>query len=114
MPFVFKKLLDHGTTNPIVARLSLQTLQLLNQSTATKDLRDKVGKLYVESLQRKLLRCWEISERYRQEFNTAADTYKPPTAGARSVEVPQIPRLEEECHNVTTHPLRQRDSRVAD
>ena len=24
MPFVFRKVLDHGTTNPIVARLSLQ------------------------------------------------------------------------------------------
>src|SRR5258705_13927453 len=98
MPFVFKKLLDHGTTNPIVARLSLQVLKILGECNLSKETYDKVGDRYLNSLQRKLLRCWEIKERFRQEFNVAVETYKPQPQG-QSVAVPQILRLEEECHN---------------
>jgi hypothetical protein len=31
MAFEYKKLLDHGTSNPIVASLSLQILEILKQ-----------------------------------------------------------------------------------
>ena len=99
MPFEFKKVLEHGTTNPIVARLSLQILQILKQCNASKDIQDKVGDLYVNSLQKKLLRCWEIEERFKIEFAAAVGKYKPPAAANAPVEVPQIARLEEECHN---------------
>src|SRR5262245_53588070 len=99
MPFQFKKVLEHGTTNPIVARLSLQILEILKQCNASKDIQGKVGDLYVNSLQKKLLRCWEIEERFKKEFAAAVDNYKPPAAVNAPVEVPQIARLEEECHN---------------
>jgi hypothetical protein len=98
MPFAFKKVLEHGTTNPIVARLSLQILQMLNQCDAPKDVQDKVGDLYLNSLQKKLLRCWEIEQRFKNEFAAAVEKYKPAAVNA-PVEVPQIARLEEECHN---------------
>jgi hypothetical protein len=99
MPFQFTKVLEHGTTNPIVARLSLQILQILTQCNASKDIQDKVGDLYMNSLQKKLLRCWEIEERFKKEFAAVVDKYKPPAAANAPVEVPQIARLEEECHN---------------
>lgn len=99
MPFVFKKVLDHGTTNPIVARLNLQTLKLLEQCDIAEDVRHKVGELYVNSLQRKLLRCWEIEQRFRDEFDAAVVQYEPPAARGQSHHIPQIARLEEECHN---------------
>ncbi|MBV8109186.1 MAG: hypothetical protein JO012_05410, partial [Hyphomicrobiales bacterium] len=98
MPFEFKKVLEHGTTNPIVARLSLQILEILNQCDTSKDIQAKVGDLYMNSLQKKLLRCWEIEERFKKEF-AAAGKYKPPAAADAPVEVPQIARLDEECHN---------------
>ncbi len=98
MPFVFKKVLDHGTTNPIVARLSLQVLKILDQCDVTKDVRDEVGELYVNSLQRKLIRCWEIEQRFREEFNAAVAAYNPPARG-QATQIPQVGRLEEECHN---------------
>jgi hypothetical protein len=98
MPFEFKKVLEHGTTNPIVARLSLQILQILNQCDAPKDVQDKVGDLYLNSLQKKLLRCWEIEERFKNEFAAAVEKYQPAAVNA-PVEVPQIARLEDECHN---------------
>src|SRR5690349_990139 len=99
MPFEFKKVLDRGTSNPIVARLSLQILQILQQTKAGKEMQDAVGELYVNSLQKELLRCYEINERFKKEFAAEAAKYKPPEAPNAPVAVPQVPRLEQECHN---------------
>jgi hypothetical protein len=94
MPFTFQKVLDHGTKNPIVARLSLGVLQILEQCDLPKGTRDAIGEIYFNSLVRKLLRCWEIKERFRTECNAAIEGYKPGSAI-----VPQVPRLNEEFHN---------------
>jgi hypothetical protein len=99
MPDELKKVLEHGTTNPIVARLNVQTLQIMNQCNASEDIQAKVNDLYINSLQKKLLRCWEIEDRFKKEFAAAIDKYKPPAAANALVEVPQIARLDEECHN---------------
>ena len=99
MPFTIKKFLDHGTENPIVARLALQTVQILRQCNITKEFRDTVGELYLNSLQRKLLRCWEIEQRFLEEFNAAVAAYEPPGARRQLIDIPQVGRLEEECHN---------------
>jgi len=50
-------------TRRIVARLSLQILEILKQCNVSKDIQDKVGDLYMNSLLM-ILRCWEI-EPYR-------------------------------------------------
>ena len=42
---------------------------------------------------------WEIEERFRSEFKSAVESYKPPSSGSQFVQLPQIPRLDEECHN---------------
>lgn len=99
MPFQYKKVLEHGTTNPIVARLSLQIFEILKQCNASEDMQVKVRELYVDSLLKKLMRCWEIEERFKEEFADAVAEYKPPAAANASVEVPQIARLDQECHN---------------
>jgi hypothetical protein len=75
----------------------LQTLQILKQSSASQDVQAKVGNLYLNSLQKKLLRCWEIEQRFTENFAAAVEKYKPALAANTGVEVPQIPRLE--CHN---------------
>src|SRR5712691_6893725 len=99
MPFVITRKLEHGTTNPIVARLTLQPLEILKQCNVTQDNRDKIGGIYFDSLAQTLLRCWEIEERLRAEFDKAVASYKPPARGAASVTLPQIPRRAEECRN---------------
>jgi|SRR5712671_3344584 len=53
MSFEIKKVSEHGTTNPIVARLSLQILEILRQSNVSEEVKDKVGDLYMNSLQKK-------------------------------------------------------------
>src|ERR1700751_6118401 len=99
MPFQFKKFLDHGTTNPIVARLSLQILQILQQCDLPKTKSDEIGSLYLSSLQKGLIRCWEIEQRLLKEFRAAIETYKPPSSKNQVIHVPQMSRLEEECRN---------------
>lgn len=98
MPFEFKKLLDHGASNPIVARLSLQILELQKNTTIAKDVGNQVGELYLDSLQRKLLRCFEIEERFKADLKAAVEKWTPPAKNT-PFEVPQIARLEEEVHN---------------
>lgn len=98
MPFVIAKKLEHGTTNLIVTRLTLQTLEILKQCELTNDDRDKIGSVYIDSLAKKLLRCWEIEERLCAQFEKGIASYKPPARGA-AIELPQIPHLEEDCHN---------------
>jgi hypothetical protein len=99
MLFEVKKQLEHGTKNPIVARLTLQTLELLKESSLPKEKTDKIGEIYISSLVKELLRCWEIKERLEIERAKAHASYKPPGRNEPAAHVPQIPRLEEECRN---------------
>jgi hypothetical protein len=99
MPFEFKKVVSHGTSNPIVARLSLQNLKILEKCKMTKEVKDKVGGLYLDSLMKKLLRCWEIEDSFKKSFAEVQTKYKPPATPNAPVEIPQIDRLEADCHN---------------
>ena len=99
MPFVLQKVLDHGTGNPIVARLSLQIFQILDQCDLEREKHEAIGNLYLNSLQRKLLRCWEIKERFREGFHVAAETYESSANRGQAINIPNVSRLEEECHN---------------
>lgn len=99
MPFTFSKVLDHGTTNPIVARLTLQIRELLDQCEMSEKQRDDVFDVYLNSLVRKLVRCWEIETRFKQGFDSAVDSFQPPEHRSKARTLPQIDRLEEECHD---------------
>ena len=99
MPFVLQTILEHGTKNPIVARLSLQIHQILNQCDIDKETQERIGEIYLNSLQKKLLRCWEIKSRYDRDFDKALQVYRPSRKKDQVIEVPHISRLDEECHN---------------
>jgi hypothetical protein len=99
MPFVFKKDLEHGAGNPIVARLSLQILGLLQQTKLSKAQRDAVGLLYHDGLMKKLLTCFEIRERFRAGFNEAVAAIEASRQAGGGYEIPQIPRLDAEARN---------------
>ena len=96
--FEIRKGLEHGVKNPIVARLTLQTLEILEKTTLSKEHADKIGGLFIDSLVKKLLRCWEIEQRIRADWEKSLANFKPPGRGAVAVEVPQIPRLRDGVH----------------
>jgi hypothetical protein len=93
MPFIITKILDHGSSNPIVARLSLQILGIMEHCIIAEDTKRRVVKLYMGSLMRKLLRCGEIKEGLQSELSPAMAST--PT----HADFPHILRLEEERHN---------------
>jgi hypothetical protein len=93
MPFIFTKVLDHGASNPIVARLFWQTLEIIKHCDIAEHTKQRVEKLYEGSLMRKLLRCGEIKEGLQSELRAAM------TSTPTHADFPHILRLEEECHN---------------
>ncbi|TAE80784.1 MAG: hypothetical protein EAZ74_06070 [Alphaproteobacteria bacterium] len=99
MPWTLQQVSEHGVDNPIVARLCLQVVSLLNQCNITSENKEYIVDIYMNSLMKKLLRCHEIFCRYRDSFNNAVISYQRPTMPTQPVEIPVIPRLEEECHN---------------
>ena len=99
VPFVVAKKLDHGINHPIVARLTLQNIEILQKCAIPKATAESIQALYLNELTPKLLRCSQIAEKLRTDTEKLAASYKPPGKGETSVELPQVMQLEEECRN---------------
>ena len=101
MPFVFTKISNYGAAHPIVARLSIQTSELIKWSTLNEDERKRVIIIYHDNLQARLLRCCEILGRLEaardktlSEFETQIQSDDP-----RTRSFPHIIGLQQECEN---------------
>ena len=92
--FNYQRKLEHGTKSAIVARLTVQIINLLQYCGADKKLSEPIIALYVGSMVKRLLRCWEIEQRIRADIEKAKAEFKP---GAG--EIPHVPRLKEDCEN---------------
>jgi len=99
LPFVVAQKLDQGVTNPIVARLTLQNFELLQNCAIPKETAEKIQTIYLNDLTPKLLRLSQIYGKLRTDIETKVAGYKPPGKGATAVVLPQIMQLEEECRN---------------
>ena len=99
MPFAAAKILDHGTTNPIVARLLLQTTDIMQSCNTTRDVQDEILGLCMKSLAPGLLRCWDIRERYEAEFQWQIEAYKNQLPHAQMIQAPWITTLDQDCRN---------------
>ena len=62
MPFVFQKVLNYGTQNHIITRLSLQICEILQQCNIESDDHETIQNIYIDRLMPQLIRCWEIEE----------------------------------------------------
>jgi hypothetical protein len=60
--FGIRNTLEHDVKNPIVARLTLHLPEILEETTLSEQQREKLGGIIVDSLLKKLLRCWEIEQ----------------------------------------------------
>jgi hypothetical protein len=95
--FEIPKALEHGVKNPIVARLTVQMREILDKTTLSKNQGEKIGGVIVDSLVKELLRCWEIEQRIRADWEKSVANFRPPGPDTTTIEVPQIPRLREDC-----------------
>jgi hypothetical protein len=66
MPFEIRKISDVGTTNPIVARLAVQTFDLVQWLKAESGQREEITHLYLNALKPRLIRC----EKFKNELVT--------------------------------------------
>ena len=66
MTFIITKISNHGVSHPFVARLSIQTSELLQWSELSKDDQEEVCGLYMTTLQPRLLKCFDIVSRLKQ------------------------------------------------
>lgn len=99
--FEFRQISDYGTSNPIVARLSIQTSQLCEPFLLDKDTKESVLKIYGFDVQPKLLECFRIadwlwSELVRLDKEIAKSGFDI-QAGGRAVTVPTVLRLESQA-----------------
>ena len=99
MLFDVTKQLEHGTPNTIVARLTVQPTEILNQTRMAEADQPTFVKLSVSELAPRLLRCFEIEQRLRKEANERRPSFKRPSRGDVAVEIPQIPNLKAEGEN---------------
>src|ERR1700730_15805668 len=65
-PFVVQKISVHGADNPIVARLSLQTHDLLQWCGLSPEKKEEMFGIYSTQLQRRLLKCSDAVVRLKK------------------------------------------------
>jgi hypothetical protein len=100
MSYVIKKVSDHGASNPIVARLGVQTNDVISFFNLPKEQHDRVLAIYINLVQPRLLHCMELYSSIAQEYETIRESIARDKiqiqADGRVIEVPQISRLTEQ------------------
>jgi len=60
MSYVIVKTSEHGTNNPIVARLSVQSQQLMELFSLPEEKKKKIWAILHDKVQQQLLSCYDI------------------------------------------------------
>lgn len=97
MTFQLVKISDQGTANPIVARLSVQTSELIKFCSRGEEFHKSVLSLFHDHVQKQVLECDQIAQEISQEVldidaGLGKDGLKT-QANGRVIEVPHIIRL---------------------
>jgi hypothetical protein len=91
MPFEVRKISNYGTGHPVVARLKIQTHELLQWADLPKEKREAVTTLYFDMAER-LLKCHEAQARLVAALKTATDEFRP-SENPRVRNVPHVAGL---------------------
>jgi hypothetical protein len=76
MPLVVSKLLDYGTSHPVVARLHVQVSELLKNITLEGSDREAIFSASFHGSMR-LIRCWDIWEKLAEECDKLEREHQP-------------------------------------
>ena len=101
MAFILKKVSDHGTSNPIVARLGIQTSELVKFYPLNEKQREDVFGIYHQKVQPRLLQCYELKEKLLSSLTTIDEEFShkglQTQSSGRVATVPQVMKLQEDC-----------------
>jgi hypothetical protein len=99
MVFQIKKTSNHGTANPIVARLTLQTHELIQFCSMEKEQKKEVVQLFHDQIQPRVMICDEISQQITNEILKIANDLEAKgfniQSNGRVIEVPYLINLEQ-------------------
>lgn len=84
MQWTVTKVSDVGTSNPVLARLMLQTTDLLAATSYSKDQRDDLATIYYKELYPVLIECWKTRDAL------AADALKAIHASGQNKRDPRV------------------------
>lgn len=77
--FKFTKISDVGTSHPVIARLQIQTTELLKFSNLSQEKKDEIFGIILESMHKRLLKCHKIKDNiYQKTLSTIKDTENKP------------------------------------
>jgi hypothetical protein len=97
MPFIFSKILDHGTSHPVVARLQLQVGELLKSTTLDEATREAVFAASFQASMR-LIRCFDIRATLAAEYERLEAERKPRERNM-PVTIPHVVGLQHEAES---------------
>src|SRR6185503_8173080 len=99
MTFVLKKIADHGASHPVVARLSIQTFDIIRFFSLDKAREDDLKEIYAMKVQPRVLDCTDIASQIGKEVDEIKSAVSANGLRMQShdrvVDVPQIMRLRE-------------------
>ena len=97
MPMIFQTISEHGTSNPIVARLLLQTSELLKNTKLDKTTRENIAQASMD-VGNRILRCWEIWNWLNEQQQKCMLEFTP-IQGKGAIEIPHIINLHAKVEN---------------
>ena len=83
MAFEIAKILNHGTSHPVVARLHVQTSELINFTDLSQEAKDKARTIYFEAAKR-LLYCDDLRDKPAKMQLEQEDQIQPSWHSAKS------------------------------
>jgi hypothetical protein len=99
MAFEIQKLSDIGTTNPIIARLSFQTSELIKMFPLTDKQKDDINGLLGMDVCRRLISCYKIYSNLQKELLKVNQINKDDIFKGNAVFTPAVIDLRNMCEN---------------
>src|SRR5690242_14986229 len=97
MTFEIRKISNYGCSHPVVARLAMQTSELIQFSDLSKEDQGQVNELYFHTLKPRLLKCHEAHGRLVTARESTINEMKRSQSNPRVKEVPNIIGLKGEA-----------------
>jgi hypothetical protein len=99
MKFVVTKVSDVGTRHPAVARLMLQTAELLQATGYTAAEQDELKTIYFNQLYPVLLECWHTRDALAAETTACLDSFQQDAKDPRVVHMRSVSQLEQRAEH---------------
>lgn len=96
---IIQKISDHGTQHPAFARLLIQTSELIQWASLSKDERNAIVEIYADKLKPRLLKCDEILTRLNMRLHESCNELASHEQNQVIRVIPHVSGLNSEAEN---------------